>query len=128
MTYWPNAAHQEEGGLSSDSNSLLMQMLNSILTVFARTLPPVSHNHTSDPHHASSPPPPIEDELEIFLEAFHKAKGLIADIVAPVLSKFHKVSYSPDVICEATPQHLEEISGLAEGHVLAMRKFAHQWC
>jgi hypothetical protein len=106
-----------------------VQTLNSALTVFAKSMPSVSHNHTSDPsHRASSPPPPIEDKLEIFLEAFRKAKGLTADIVTPALYKFHEVAYSPDAICEATPRHLEEISGLMEGHVLAMKKFAHQWC
>jgi hypothetical protein len=75
-----------------------------------------------------SPLPPIEDELEICLEAFCKAKGIPSDIITSALTVFHEVSYNPDAICEATLEQLQEVNSLAERQALMLKRFVHGWC
>lgn len=76
----------------------------------------------------SSPPPAIDDELDICLAAFQKAKSLSLEATTRILVSLRNVEYTPDAICEASPSRLEEITGLAEGQVLALKKFARHWC
>jgi hypothetical protein len=127
----PNAAKAIGSETSVDTNALLLQTLNSAFTMLSKTIPAAVHTVThsaADSYRASSPPPPIEDELEKCLEAFRKAKGLSSEVISVVLDNFRNISYSPDAICEASPQRLEEVSGLKEGQVLTMKKFVREWC
>ena len=126
----PNTAKATGSETSMDANMLLLQTLNSAFTMFSKSIPATHATvpAAADPCRASSPPPPIEDELEKCLEAFRKAKGLSSEVIGIVLDNFRNVSYSPDAICEASPQRLEEVSGLKEGQVLTMKKFVREWC
>jgi hypothetical protein len=78
--------------------------------------------------HQSSPPPAIEAELDVCLHAFAAARGLSANAIGVALSQLVEFDYSPDAICEASSERLKEITGLTEGQVLALKKFARQWC
>jgi hypothetical protein len=124
----PNPSKSTDIEQSTDSNTLLLQTLNSAMTVFAKSLSSTSPATNSGNHCRSSPPPPIEDDLEVCLSAFQKYKGVPADVVAVAMSAFCEVSYNPDAICEATCERLQEISGLAKGHVLMLKKFVRGWC
>lgn len=76
----------------------------------------------------SSPPPAVDDKLDVCLAAFQKAKNLSPELLAGALVGLRKAEYLPDAICEASPSRLEEITGLVEGRVLALKKFVRQWC
>jgi len=35
---------------------------------------------------------------------------------------------SPDIMGEVTADRLQELTGFAEGHAIALQKFVHEWC
>jgi len=81
---------------------------------------------TSSPQ-PSSPPPAIEDKLGIFLNAFGRAKGISSDTIDEM---GNHLAVASDAISESTLtlERLQELTGLPEGHVFALRKFSCQWC
>ncbi|KAJ7656073.1 hypothetical protein DFH06DRAFT_1411823 [Mycena polygramma] len=77
----------------------------------------------------SSPPPAVEDELDVFMGAFRRAKKLSDAIIDNATSRLRENRYSVDILSEAsvTSERLQELTGLAEGEVHQLKKFARQW-
>ena len=82
---------------------------------------------SSSPVRQSSPPPPVEGELDSFLKAFGEAKAISSARISIVSECLQEVHYYPDIISEVTFDRLKELTDLAEGEVLALRKFAREW-
>lgn len=78
----------------------------------------------------SSPPPAVENELKVFLTSFAAAKGISSATIQDIFERLQDAQYDPDAISEMTlsNKHLQEITGLAEGQVYSLRKYARQWC
>ena len=94
-----------------------------------RPLSPASTLRMSSPQ-PSSPAPAIEDELDIFLSSFGRAKGISAVAIAEIGDCLAEAHYSPNALSEPTltSEHLQKLTGLPEGQVYALRKFSRQWC
>ncbi|KAJ7936229.1 hypothetical protein B0H13DRAFT_2453062 [Mycena leptocephala] len=77
----------------------------------------------------SSPPPAIEDDLDIFLDEFRRAKKIPDSIIDSAKERLRGGRYTPDIIAEpsVTAERLQELTGLAEGEVHQLKKFARQW-
>jgi hypothetical protein len=83
---------------------------------------------TSSSDRLSSPPPAIEDELAACLKGFGSALGLSQETVDKAVDALEEVAYTPDIMGDVTAQRLQDIIGFAEGHAIALRKFAREWC
>jgi len=104
------------------------------------TLPPLTPERStnkrhwtasiSPSHHNSSPPPNIEDELESCLVAFGRSKALADTAINAAITQFSACGYTLDVIADSDigNECIQEVSGLPEGTVAALRKFARNWC
>jgi hypothetical protein len=44
------------------------------------------------------------------------------------MDALEEVAYTPDIMGEVTAQRLQDITSFAEGHAIALRKFAREWC
>jgi hypothetical protein len=77
----------------------------------------------------SSPPPAIEDDLDVFMDAFRRAKNVAETRIDNAKGQLRDASYTPDIICEpsVTSERLMELTGFAEGEVHQLKKFARQW-
>jgi hypothetical protein len=91
------------------------------------TTAPSSSQHS--PQRASSPPPAIEDELDVFMEAFRVAKRISADLISDATDRLREERYTPDILSEATVtfERLRHLTKFAEGEVHQFRKFARDW-
>lgn len=109
--------------------AMVAQNMNSAIRRSSRQKSPPSSPPSSPPRN-SSPPPPIADELQIFLEAFGRAKGIATDIISDVYERLNAVHYSPDAVSEISlsSTRLQELTGLAEGQVYSLCKFSREWC
>lgn len=83
----------------------------------------------SSPICPSSPPPAVEDELDIFVAAFGKAKNISEDVLTVAGNGLGRAHYMPDVLFEDSVSFdcLQDLTGLAEGQVHALRKFSREW-
>jgi hypothetical protein len=83
----------------------------------------------SSPVRQSSPPPAITDELDKFLAAFGKAKNISEETLVIAGDGLRTARYMPDVLFEdsVSISRLQELTGLAEGEVHALRKFSRDW-
>ena len=126
---------------SPDITTLLLSTVVPMISMMAHQAT-AAHNHTrrrplspasslpmSSPQ-PSSPAPAIEDELDIFLSSFGRAKGISAVAIAEIGDRLAEAHYSPDALSEPTltSEHLQKLTGLPEGQVYALRKFSRQWC
>jgi len=113
--------------------SVMAMMAHSMTATMQKsavhTRPPSSLPPSSPPRE-SSPPPALDDELRKFLDAFAKAKGLSEAVIDRVYKHLADASYSPDAISEdsLSVSRLQELTGLPEGQVYALRKFSREWC
>jgi hypothetical protein len=84
----------------------------------------------SSPPRGSSLPPAIDDELQKFLDAFAKAKEFFKAVIDGIYERLDNTFYSPDAISKESLliSQLQELTGLPEGQVYALRKFSHAWC
>jgi hypothetical protein len=75
----------------------------------------------------SSPPQP--NELENFLEAFGVRCCIKADALEEAKVALQNAHFMPDVLVEetVTVNRLKELTGLSEGEVHALKKFARRW-
>jgi hypothetical protein len=83
---------------------------------------------TVSPERLSSPPPAVEDELTACLKAFGEKRALSLDTMDKALATLEEVAYTPDIMGEITAQRLQDLTGFAEGHAIALRKFSREWC
>lgn len=86
------------------------------------------HNPARDAERLSSPPPALEDELAACMNAFAVARGMAVDSLNKAVDGLDEVCYTPDIMGEVTFECLQALTGLPEGHAIALRKFAREWC
>ena len=106
------------------------------------TPPPLTPQHSVTKHHQlvsvspshhneSSLPPNIEDELKSCLVAFGHSKALTDTIIDAAITKFSTLGFTLDLLADnnfISSKHIQEVLGLPEGTVVALRKFARNWC
>jgi len=80
------------------------------------------------PERLSSPPPAIEDELVICMQSFWASRIISAATIADAITKLEGIAFTPDIMGEVTTSRLQELTGFAEGHAIALRKFSRDWC
>ena len=105
--------------------------LKSLTTTALTSLAPTSsspHNSGRDAKCLLSPPPAFEHELAACMKAFAAAHGVAADSLNKAVDGLDKVCYTPDIMGEVTFECLQALTGLPEGHAIALHKFAHEWC
>jgi len=123
---------------SSDFTSFLTSCTRPIFkslasAAVASLAPPVVATPTSVPtprgaDRFSSPPPVVEDELAVCMSAFAAARRLSDDILDKAIEGLDDVCYTPDIMGEVTADRLQSLTNLPEGHAIALRKFAREWC
>ncbi|KAJ6600601.1 hypothetical protein DFH09DRAFT_1498329 [Mycena vulgaris] len=122
---------------TSDATSLLLTSMVPVMAMMAQNIagnipcapgfvlpaPPRS------PVAASSPPPAIDDDLDVFMDAFRRAKKIPANVIDNATAQLRDGRYTPDILCEpsVTFERLTELTGLAEGEVHQLKKFAREW-
>ena len=87
-------------------------------------------NSISPSRRESSPPPNVEDELESCLVAFGHSKALADVVINTAITQFSSHGYTPDILADSdiSNERIQEVSGLPEGTVAGLRKFARNWC
>ncbi|KAJ7179952.1 hypothetical protein C8R43DRAFT_941689 [Mycena crocata] len=134
----PHSAQQQGTTTSnSDTTTLLLTTMVPVMAMMAQNMasnhstshPVVAPAPPRSPMRASSPPPPIDDDLDVFMEAFCCAKKLLHELIDNTKLQLRNACYTPDVLCEpsVTFERLKELTGLAEGEVHQLTKFARQW-
>lgn len=76
----------------------------------------------------SSPPPALDEELASCLHRFGVLYKLSADAVDRAVRGLDEASYSATSIEEAEVTRLKELTGLPEGQVLNLKRYARKWC
>jgi hypothetical protein len=94
-----------------------------------------SKYHSTPPSSPICPLSPLvnsaaEPHLLAFLEAFGHAKKLPEEAIISVFDSLECAQYMPNILHEAgvSAEHLQHLTGLAEGNVYALKKFAREWC
>lgn len=120
----------ENSGL--DFSALLTQfagpVVKSLATIAMTHLSPSSPVPGPSSERLSSPPPAIEDELVSCLHAFGASRKISDVIRDTAIANLDEAAFTPDIMGEVDVGRLKELTGLAEGHTIALRKFARQWC
>ena len=108
---------------------VMTMMAHNLTESMSKKSKPSRESPPSSPVRKSSPPPPISDELELFLNAFSRAKQIPEDCLAIARERLHEARYMPDVIGTSFVEfaRLKELTGLAEGEVYGLKKFAMEW-
>jgi len=88
----------------------------------------LASNPTCHVNCLSSPPPAIEDELAACLQAFGASCAIASDSLDKAVDGLDEVCYTPDIMGKITAEHLQALTGLPEGHTIALCKFACEWC
>ena len=62
--------------------------------------------------------------------AFRRSKALADDIINVAIENLSALGYTPDVLADTdiSNDRIGEVSGLPEGTVSALRRFAREWC
>ncbi|KAJ7069391.1 hypothetical protein C8F01DRAFT_1326188 [Mycena amicta] len=83
----------------------------------------------SPPAPTSSPPPPVSDELELCMNAFQQNRNIPHHIVALATAKLRDLCFTPGELCDEdiTMERIMEITGMTEGVVRQLRKYAARW-
>ena len=102
--------------------SMMAQNLNASMSKKHHLMP------LSSPVCLSSPllPPLTEPHLLAFLKTSGHAKRLSAEVIASAFENLNHAQYTLDILHEAnvSTDHLQELTGLAEGDVYSLKKFA----
>ncbi|KAJ7141672.1 hypothetical protein C8R43DRAFT_954629 [Mycena crocata] len=124
----PFPAQQLASTSTSDTTNLLLTTMMPVMAMMAQNmasnvpppapivLPPASRS----PPQASSPPPPIEDDLDVFMDAFRRAKNTPDAVVDAAKTGLRDARYTPDILSESSvsSERLMELTGLAEGRFI----------
>lgn len=64
------------------------------------------------------------------MTSFGRAKALADDIINVAIEKLSGLGYTPDVLADTdiSNERVREVSGLPEGTVSSLRRFAREWC
>ncbi|TFK62726.1 hypothetical protein BDN72DRAFT_902990 [Pluteus cervinus] len=111
--------------------SLATAAVNSLISSAASSSRPTADqpfSSRSTDDRLSSPPPAIEDELKACLLAFGKARRISQEVTDAARAGLDAECYTPDIIGDAAVERLQTLTKLPEGHAIALRKFARDWC
>ncbi|KAJ3494694.1 hypothetical protein NLJ89_g10751 [Agrocybe chaxingu] len=78
--------------------------------------------------HLSSPPLAIKDELAACMKAFAAARAIAGEVIDHAVDGLNEVCYTLDIMGEVKHERLQSLTGLPEGHAIALHKFACEWC
>jgi hypothetical protein len=116
---------------SADASVLIQAIMTPIVAALvniphslASSTPPAAQ---TIPALASSPPPMIDDDLSTCLQDFGASKNIAGDVIERAINGLSEVEYTPDGLRDITPNRLEELTGLAEGRCMALKRFASSW-
>ncbi|KAJ7152068.1 hypothetical protein C8R46DRAFT_1303587 [Mycena filopes] len=118
---------------SSSSTDILVTTMVPVLAMMAQNMAnnggPSAPPTQRSPARASSPPPAIEEELDVFMWAFRRAKNISNAAIDHATQQLRDARYTPDILSEdsVTVNRLTELTDLAEGEVHQLRRFARQW-
>lgn len=64
------------------------------------------------------------------MTSFSHAKALTDDIINVAIEKLSSLGYTPDVLADMdiSNERVGEVSGLPEGTVSSLQRFAREWC
>jgi hypothetical protein len=64
------------------------------------------------------------------MTSFGRSKALADGVINVAIEKLSALGYTPDVLADADigNDRVGEVSGLPEGTVSALRRFAREWC
>lgn len=94
--------------------------------VTGQQLVPSSPSTSQQP--ASSPPPEVDEELTRCLESFARERRMPLLLIEKAIFVLSDHSYTPDSIASASIERLQQLlPHLAEGQILALRRFADTW-
>jgi len=133
-----SAGGSDVANFSSVLLSCATPWLKSIATAAVASLasPPLSASGpsrnllppTRDLERLSSPPPAIEDELAACMKAFVASRMISRELLDKAVDGLDEVCFTPDIMGEVTAERLQSLTGFPEGHAIALRKFAREWC
>ena len=106
-------------------------LLKSLATTAISSIAPanlLASNPTRNVDRLSSPPPAVEDELAACLKAFGASRAIAGESLDKAVDGLDEVCYTPDIMGEVMAERLQALTGLPEGHAIALRKFAREWC
>jgi hypothetical protein len=74
--------------------------------------------------------PAVEDELKSCVLAFGRSKALAENSTNSAIESLSALGYTPDVLADndISNERVQQVSGLPEGTVSALRKFSREWC
>ncbi|KAJ7715686.1 hypothetical protein B0H16DRAFT_1741745 [Mycena metata] len=130
----PHPAMHLASTSSSETANLLLTTMVPMVAMMAQNMttkfsaaPGVPRAVSRSPVRMSSPPPAID--LEVFMDAFGRAKKISAVRTDAAKTQLKESSYTPDILSESsvTSERLGELTGFAEGEVHQLKKFARQW-
>ena len=75
----------------------------------------------------SSPAPAIEDELQLFLNAFGNAKSVSIELIDVAFDGLNSKGYTPDALEVISVDHLAGLTSFSEERAAALMKFAQEW-
>ncbi|KAJ7240909.1 hypothetical protein C8J57DRAFT_1245034 [Mycena rebaudengoi] len=128
----PYPAQPQPGTSTSaaETTNLLLPMMAQNMATSNRSTPaPFAPPPARSLLPPSSPPPAIEDDLDAFMDAFSRAKNMPDVVIDAAKIGLRDACYTPDILCEpsVTFERLKDLTGLAEGEVHQLKKFARQW-
>ncbi|KAJ6556130.1 hypothetical protein B0H19DRAFT_1376984 [Mycena capillaripes] len=128
---------QQPASKSSESTNLLLTSMVPVMAMMAQNMasnfsapaPVATPSAPRSPVQVSSPPPAIEDDLDVFMDAYRRAKNMPDTRIDNAKAQLRDVCYTPDILAESsvTLERLMELTGFAEGEVHGLKKFARQW-
>ncbi|KAJ6561742.1 hypothetical protein B0H19DRAFT_1068481 [Mycena capillaripes] len=122
----PFLAQQPASTLLESTNLLLTSM--NMASNFSAPAPVATPSAPRSPVQVSSPPPVIEDNLDVFMDAYRCAKNMPNTRIDNAKAQLCNVCYTPNILAESlvTLEQLMELTGFAEGEVHGLKKFERQ--
>lgn len=130
-----NSDTASQAGAADTTNLLLTTVVGMMAQNMNASMSKNSKHHSTPPSSPIRPSSPLvpsaaEPHLLAFLEAFGRAKKLPEEAVISAFDNLERARYTPDILHEAgvSAERLQQLTGLAEGDVYALKKFAREWC
>jgi hypothetical protein len=130
-----NSDATSQAGAADTTNLLLTTVVSMMAQNMNASMSKNSKRHSTPPSSPIRPSSPLvpsaaEPHLLAFLEAFGHAKKLPEEAIISAFDNLEQARYTPDILHEAgvSAERLQQLTGLAEGDVYALKKFAREWC
>ncbi|KAJ7330944.1 hypothetical protein DFH08DRAFT_815028 [Mycena albidolilacea] len=105
---YPSQSSAGSSSAAADTTNLILTTMVPVMAMMARNMasnvstsvavapPPVPRS----PVQASSPPPAIEDDLDVFMDAFRRAKNIPTALIDVAKGHLHGACFTPDILSE----------------------------